>query len=139
MKIDKGIGTLYVEIINDRYYFNKGIRIIFGVMNMIVVTTENIEGYKLVEVKGPVFGVIVRSRGLGGDILAGLKSLVGGEIKQYTAMLEDARKEAMDRMTKNASEMDANAIIMMRFDSGEIGQNMSEIVAYGTAVVVEKI
>ena len=54
-------------------------------------------------------------------------------------MLEDARKEAMDRMTKNASEMDANAIIMMRFDSGEIGQNMSEIVAYGTAVVVEKI
>jgi len=106
---------------------------------MIVVTTENIEGYKLVEVKGPVFGVIVRSRGLGGDILAGLKSLVGGEIKQYTAMLEDARKEAMDRMTKNASEMDANAIIMMRFDSGEIGQNMSEIVAYGTAVLVEKI
>jgi uncharacterized protein YbjQ (UPF0145 family) len=111
----------------------------FEVDNMIVVTTENIEGYKLVEVKGPVFGVIVRSRGLGGDILAGLKSLVGGEIKQYTAMLEDARKEAMDRMTKNASEMDANAIIMMRFDSGEIGQNMSEIVAYGTAVVVEKI
>ncbi len=111
----------------------------FEVNNMIVVTTENIEGYKLVEVKGPVFGVIVRSRGLGGDILAGLKSLVGGEIKQYTAMLEDARKEAMDRMTKNASEMDANAIIMMRFDSGEIGQNMSEIVAYGTAVVVEKI
>ncbi|MBP0725501.1 YbjQ family protein [Bacillus sp. RG28] len=106
---------------------------------MLAVTTEKIEGYKVVEVKGPVFGVIVRSRGLGGDILAGLKSLVGGEIKQYTAMLEDARKEALDRMIKNASEMNANAIIMMRYDSGEIGQNMSEIVAYGTAVVVEKL
>lgn len=106
---------------------------------MLAVTTEKIEGYKVVEVKGPVFGVIVRSRGLGGDILAGLKSLVGGEIKQYTAMLEDARKEALDRMIRNAAEMDANAIVMMRYDSGEIGQNMSEIVAYGTAVVVEKL
>lgn len=105
---------------------------------MLVVTTEKIEGYKVLEVKGPVFGIIVRSRGLGGDIMASLKGLVGGEIKQYTAMLEDARKEAMDRMIINANQMDANAIIMMRYDSGEIGQNMSEIVAYGTAVVVEK-
>ncbi|MEJ1517857.1 YbjQ family protein [Bacillus cereus] len=106
---------------------------------MMVVTTENIEGYKIVEVKGPTFGLIVRSRGLGGDIMAGLKSLVGGEIKQYTAMLEDSRKEAMDRMIKNATQMGANAIIMMRYDSGEIGKNMSEIVSYGTAVVVEKM
>ncbi|KQL50875.1 hypothetical protein AN964_25015 [Heyndrickxia shackletonii] len=106
---------------------------------MIVVTTENISGYKIVEVKGPVFGLIVRSRGLGGDIAAGLKSLVGGEIKQYTAMLEDSRKEALDRMIINANQMGANAIIMMRFDSGEIGKNMSEIVAYGTAVVVEQL
>ncbi|WP_059172014.1 YbjQ family protein [Bacillus sp. FJAT-27445] len=106
---------------------------------MIVVTTEKIEGYQVKEIKGPAFGLIVRSRGLGGDIMAGLKGLVGGEIKQYTAMLEDSRKEAMDRMIRNATEMGANAIIMMRFDSGEIGQNMSEIVAYGTAAVVEKI
>lgn len=106
---------------------------------MLAVTTENIEGYKIVEVKGSVFGLIVRSRGLGGDIMAGLKSLVGGEIKQYTSMLEDSRKEALDRMIKNAHQMGANAIIMMRYDSGEIGKNMSEIVAYGTAVVVEKI
>lgn len=105
---------------------------------MIVVTTENIEGYKIVEVKGPAFGLIVRSRGLGGDIMAGLKSLVGGEIKQYTVMLEDSRKEAMDRLIKNAHGMGANAIVMMRFDSGQLGGNMSEIVAYGTAVVVEK-
>ncbi|MFJ8261978.1 YbjQ family protein [Rummeliibacillus sp. NPDC094406] len=106
---------------------------------MLVVTTERIEGYKVVEVKGPTFGLIVRSRGLGGDIMAGLKGLVGGEIKQYTAMLEDSRKEAMDRMIKNANQMGANAIIMMRYDSGEIGNNMSEIVAYGTAVVVEEL
>lgn len=108
-------------------------------MDMLVVTTEKIEGYKIVEVKGPAFGLIVRSRGLGGDIMAGLKGLVGGEIKQYTAMLEDSRKEAMDRMIKNANQMGANAIVMMRYDSGEIGKNMSEIVAYGTAVVVEKL
>lgn len=108
-------------------------------IQMLVVTTEKIEGYKVVEVKGPVFGLIVRSRGLGGDIMAGLKGLVGGEIKQYTAMLEDSRKEALDRMVKNASQMGANAITMMRYDSGEIGNNMSEIVAYGTAVVVDKI
>jgi len=106
---------------------------------MLVVTTENIEGYKVVEVKGPVFGLIVRSRGIGGDIMAGLKSLVGGEIKQYTAMLEDSRKEALDRMIINAQQMGANAIVMMRYDSGEIGTNMSEIVAYGTAVMVEKV
>jgi uncharacterized protein YbjQ (UPF0145 family) len=108
------------------------------VIKVIVVTKEKIEGYKIVEIKGPVFGLIVRSRGLGGDIMAGLKSLVGGEIKQYTAMLEDSRKEALDRMIVNATQMGANAIVMMRFDSGEIGKNMSEIVAYGTAAVVEK-
>ncbi|QOV12590.1 YbjQ family protein [Viridibacillus arvi] len=105
---------------------------------MLVVTTEHIEGYKVVQVKGSVFGLIVRSRGLGGDIMAGLKGLVGGEIKQYTAMHEDSRKEAIDRMIINANQMGANAIIMMRYDSGEMGKNMSEIVAYGTAVVVEK-
>ena len=108
-------------------------------MDVLVVTTEKIEGYRVVEVKGPAYGLIVRSRGIGGDIMAGLKSLVGGEIKQYTAMLEDSRKEAMDRMIKNANQMGANAIIMMRFDSGEIGKNMSEIVAYGTAVVVAPV
>lgn len=65
---------------------------------MLAVTTEKIEGYKIVEVKGPVFGLNVRSRGIGGDIMASLKSLVGGEIKQYTVMLEDSRKEADEKM-----------------------------------------
>lgn len=63
---------------------------------------------------------------------------MGGEINQYTEMLEDTRKQAMDRMVKNATAMGANVIIMMRFDSGEIGQNMSEIIAYGTAVIIER-
>lgn len=105
---------------------------------MIVVTTENIAGYKVKEVKGETFGLVVRSRGLGGNILAGLRTLVGGEIHEYTSMLEDARKQAIDRLVLNATQMGANAIVMMRFDSSEMGQTMSEIVAYGTAVVVEK-
>ena len=105
---------------------------------MLVVTTENIVGYKVKEVKGQVFGLVVRSRGLGGNIIASFRSLVGGEIHEYTAMLEDARKQAIDRLVKNASTMGANAIVMMRFDSSEIGQYMSEVLAYGTAVVIEK-
>jgi len=105
---------------------------------MIVVTTENITGYKVTEVKGQVFGLVVRSRGLGGNIMAGLRSLVGGEIHEYTSMLEDARKQAIDRLVMNATAMGANAIVMMRFDSSEIGQYMSEVLAYGTAVIIEK-
>ena len=105
---------------------------------MIVATTENVAGYRVKETKGQVFGVVVRSRGLGGNIMAGLRSIVGGEITEYTELLEEARRHAVDRMVQNASAMGANAIIMMRFDSSEIGQVMSEIVAYGTAVVLEK-
>lgn len=105
---------------------------------MLVVTTENIKGYKVTEVKGQVFGLIVRSRGLGGNIIAGLRSLIGGEIHEYTSMLEDARKQAIDRLVKNAAAMGANAVVMMRFDSSEIGQNMSEVLAFGTAVIIEK-
>ena len=79
----------------------------------------------------------MRSRGLGGNIVAGLRSLVGGEIHEYTQLLEETRKQAIDRMVRNATAMGANAVVMMRFDSSEIGQTMSEIVAYGTAVVLE--
>ncbi len=105
---------------------------------MIVVTTENIIGYKVKEVKGEVFGLVVRSRGLGGTVIASLRSLVGGEIHEYTTMLEDARKQAIDRLVVNATAMGANAIVMMRFDSSEIGNTMSEVLAYGTAVIIEK-
>lgn len=109
-----------------------------GKWNMLVVTTENIKGYKVTDVKGQVFGVVVRSRGLGGNIVASVRSLFGGEIHEYTSLLEDTRKQAIDRLVKNAQIMGANAVVMMRFDSSEIGQTMSEVVAYGTAVVVEK-
>ncbi len=104
---------------------------------MIVTTTENVAGYRVRQTLGQCFGVVVRSRGLGGNMMAGLRSIVGGEIKEYTSMLEEARRHAVDRMVANATMMGANAIVMMRFDSSEMGQTMSEIVAYGTAVVLE--
>jgi len=72
-----------------------------------------------------------------GNLMAGLRSIVGGEITEYTQLLEEARRHAVDRMVKNANLMGGNAVVMMRFDSSEMGQTMSEIVAYGTAVVVE--
>ena len=105
---------------------------------MIITTTENVSGFRVVDVKGQVFGVVVRSRGLAGNIMAGLRSLIGGEITEYTQLLEETRRHAIDRMVKNAKLMNANAVVMMRFDSSEIGQTMSEIVAYGTAVSLEK-
>jgi uncharacterized protein YbjQ (UPF0145 family) len=104
---------------------------------MLVATCERIAGQRVREVKGQCFGVVVRSRGIGGNIVAGLRSIVGGEIHEYTALLEEARRHAVDRMVQNATAMGANAIVVMRFDSSEIGQTMSEIVAYGTAVVLE--
>jgi uncharacterized protein YbjQ (UPF0145 family) len=105
---------------------------------MLVATTETVPGYKRTKTLGQVFGVVVRSRGVGGNLIAGLRSLVGGEIHEYTELLEEARKQAIDRMVMNATTMGANAVLMMRFDSSEIGDIMSEIVAYGTAVVMEQ-
>jgi uncharacterized protein YbjQ (UPF0145 family) len=104
---------------------------------MIVVTTGTVAGHRIVETKGQVFGVIVRSRGLGGNIIAGLRTIFGGEIHEYTSMVEDARRQAIDRMVHNANLMGGNAVVRMMFDSSEIGTSMSEIVAYGTAVVLE--
>jgi uncharacterized protein YbjQ (UPF0145 family) len=106
---------------------------------MLVVTTENVAGHRIRETKGQVFGVVVRSRGLGGNLMAGLRSLAGGEIIEYTQMLEEARRHAVDRMVKNAQLMQANAVVMMRFDSSEMGQTMSEVVAYGTAVIIDPV
>ncbi|HYL07100.1 MAG TPA: heavy metal-binding domain-containing protein [Candidatus Udaeobacter sp.] len=105
---------------------------------LIVTTTERPAGYEVKQALGQVFGVVVRSRGLGGNIMAGLRSLGGGEIVEYTRLVEDTRRHAIDRMVENARSMGANAVIMMRFDSSEIGQTMSEVVAYGTAAIVEK-
>ena len=104
---------------------------------MIVCTTENVPGHKVVRVLGQCFGVVVRSRGLGGNIAAGLRSIVGGEITEYTRLVEDTRRQALDRLIANAVAMGGNAVVMMRFDSGDIGQTMNEVVAYGTAAVIE--
>ena len=82
-------------------------------------------------------GVVVRSRSLVGNIAAGLRSLRGGEITEYTRLVEDTRRHAIDRMIENARLMGANAVVMMRFDSSEMGQTMSEVVAYGTAVLLD--
>src|SRR5271154_575130 len=106
---------------------------------MIVTTTERVAGYHAKQSLGQVFGVVVRSRGIAGNIMASLRSIVGGEIHEYTQLLEEARRHALDRLVENATAMGANAILMMRYDSAEIGQTMSEIVAYGTAAVIEPV
>ena len=103
---------------------------------MIVVTTPFLSGHRVVDSKGMVFGLVVRSRGLGGNVMASLRSLGGGEIHEYTTLLEDTRRQALDRLVKNATLMGGNAVISMRFDSSEMATTMTEIVAYGTAVVV---
>lgn len=104
---------------------------------MIITTTPFVAGNRVTESKGQVFGLVVRSRGLVGNLTAAIRSLAGGEITEYTELLEDTRRQAIDRMVANATLMGANAVISMRFDSSELNNSMSEIVAYGTAVVIE--
>jgi uncharacterized protein YbjQ (UPF0145 family) len=106
---------------------------------MIVTTTENIPDTRVVRTLGQVFGLTVRSRSIGGNLAAFFKSLAGGEIRSYVKLNEDSRRQALDRMVQNAALMGANAVTMMRFDSSEMGAGMSEIVAYGTARVIEQI
>jgi uncharacterized protein YbjQ (UPF0145 family) len=104
---------------------------------MIVTTTENIPDTEVVQTLGQVFGLTVRSRSIGGNIAALLKSLAGGEIRSYVKLNEDSRRQAIDRMVQNAAVMGANAVTMMRFDSSEMPAGMTEIVAYGTARVIK--
>ena len=103
---------------------------------MIVATSPFIAGHRIVETKGQTFGLVVRSRGLSGNLIAGFRSLGGGEIHEYTELLEDTRRQALDRLVRNATLMGANAVVSMRFDSSEMAGTMTEIVAYGTAVVI---
>jgi uncharacterized protein YbjQ (UPF0145 family) len=108
-------------------------------MSELIVTTMNdLPGYRVTEVYGEVFGLTVRSRHLGSDLGASLKGLVGGEIKGYTKMLAESRLQAIERLRDAAREVGANAIIAMRFDCNELGGNMTEVAAYGTAVTVER-
>ncbi len=107
-------------------------------LSVLVTTTERPAGYEVKQALGQVFGVVVRSRGLGGNIMANLRALGGGEIVEYTRLVEDPRRHAVDRMIENARSMGANAVVMMRFDSSELGQAMTEVVAYGTAAIIER-
>jgi len=85
---------------------------------------------------GMVFGVIVRSMGMAKGITAGFKALAGGEVKQYTRLVEDSRRHALDRMIENAKLLGANGVVSFRFDSSEVAQSLTEIVAYGSAVII---
>ena len=106
---------------------------------MIVTTMNDIPGYEVDEVFGEVMGLTVRSRNVGSQIGAGLKSILGGELKGMTKALIDSRQQVRERMIEEAESLGANAIIAMRFDTSEMGGNWTEICAYGTAVRVRKL
>lgn len=104
---------------------------------MIVVTTEGITGKKVVRTLGLVRGNTIRARHMGKDIMAVFRNLVGGEIGEYTKMMAEAREQSLDRMVEEAKELDANAIIGVRFMTSMLMQGAAELLAYGTAVVIE--
>jgi uncharacterized protein YbjQ (UPF0145 family) len=102
-----------------------------------ITTSFDLPGARVIDNRGACFGLVVRSMGMVKGMGATFKALRQGEVSQYTELLEDSRRHAMDRMVDNAQLLGGNAIIGMRFDSSEIGQSLTEVVAYGTAVVVE--
>lgn len=104
---------------------------------MIISNTESIPGRSIVEFYGVVTGNTVRAKHVGRDIMAGLKNIVGGELKGYTELLQDSRKEATDRMIEQAQSMGANAVVNVRFATSSISQGAAELFAYGTAVRVQ--
>jgi uncharacterized protein YbjQ (UPF0145 family) len=105
---------------------------------MIVTTMNDLPGYEITEVIGEVFGLTVRSRNVGSQFGASLKSLVGGELKGMTKMLADGRQHAQDRLMQEAEGKGADAIVAFRFDTSELGSTWTEICAYGTAVRARK-
>ena len=105
--------------------------------DILIVTTNDVPGYDVVQIYGEVFGLIVRSRNLFSNLGANLRTVVGGEVKGYTKLLADTREQALERLREEAKAKGANAILMMRFDSGDLGQQMNEVVAYGTAVKIQ--
>jgi uncharacterized protein YbjQ (UPF0145 family) len=103
---------------------------------MRLSTTQEIPGFRIVAVHGLAEGSVVQSKHLGRDIAAGLKSLVGGEIRGYSEMLQEARSEARNRMKRAAEQQGANAVVGVRYTTSAIAQNMSELLAYGTGVTI---
>lgn len=104
---------------------------------MLIVNTEKIAGRNIVESLGMVRGCTVQTKHIGRDIMAGLKTIVGGELRGYTELLEGAREQALERMANNAKSLGANAVVNVRFTTSTIASNASEILAFGTAVIVE--
>jgi uncharacterized protein YbjQ (UPF0145 family) len=105
----------------------------------MLFTAPFVPGYKIDRVLGLTYGITVRSRGIGGNIIAGLRTIGGGEIKEYTELAHQARQQALDRLQEHAQSMGANAVIGVNFDSTEVGNTMDEIIAFGTAVVVSQL
>src|SRR5215471_420369 len=108
-----------------------------GERSMLVTTTNDIEGYRITQYLGLVRGLTVRSRSVIGNIGAGIQSLFGGNITIYTDLAEKAREEAYELMVQHATALGANAVIAMRYDANEITDGITEVLAYGTAVVVQ--
>jgi uncharacterized protein YbjQ (UPF0145 family) len=106
---------------------------------VMLLTSNYASGFKVDRVLGLTYGITVRSRGLGGNLVAGLRTIGGGEIKEYTELAHQARQEALDRLCAHAKDMGANAVLSVMFDSTELAQSMSEIIAFGTAVVVSPV
>lgn len=106
---------------------------------MLVTTTFDIAGKRIVQTLGLVKGNTIRARHLGADFMAGLKNIVGGEIGDYTKMIAECREEALDRMVAQAEANGANAVVGVRFATSEMMEHAAELLAYGTAVVVEDI
>ena len=104
---------------------------------MIVVNTETVPGRKILELKGLVQGNTIRAKHAGRDIAAGFKNLIGGELTGYTELLTESRRQAMERMIAQAEELEANAILNVRFTTSSVAAGAAEMYAYGTAVVLE--
>lgn len=104
-----------------------------------VVTTNDLPGYRIVAVHGEVFGITVRARNAFSNVGASFRTMFGGEVKGYTKLLSDSRLEAVERLRFAANQVGGNAVVAMRFDTGQIADLMNEVAAYGTAVTVERV
>ena len=128
------------DIINRGLVFaSPGATVARDTQPMLIVTTNEIPGYQITAVHGDVFGLVVRARNVFSNMGAQLRTVVGGEVTGYTRMLIDSRNQARQRMWSEARSRGANAIVGMRFDCNEIGDIMSEVAAYGTAVTIEPV
>lgn len=120
-------------------YCSANLKVLTPSQGIMLLTANYAPGYKVEKVLGLVYGITVRSRGLGGNILAGLRTIGGGEIHEYTEMAHQARQQALDRMAEQAKGLGANAVVSVMFDSTEIGNTMDEIIAFGTAVTISPV